>query len=88
MFALADLWGGWAGNDGRIEFSSILVTGVNDTFRVVHDRMPVIVAPEGYGQWLDPAAAGGKNTPRPWRSTRSASGSITRPVTMPGVFGR
>ena len=59
VFAFAGLWECWAGNDERIESCSILVTEANDTIRVVHDRMPVIVAPGDYGQWLDPTIAGG-----------------------------
>ena len=58
--------GGWAGNDGRIEFSSILVTGVNDTIRVVHDRMPVIISPKDYELWL---GTGGESLLTPYPGT-------------------
>ena len=60
VFSFAGLWECLAGNDERIESCSILVTEASDTIRAVHDRMPVIVAPEDYGQWLDPAVTGGE----------------------------
>jgi putative SOS response-associated peptidase YedK len=33
---------------------TILTTEPNDVVRPLHDRMPVIVAPEAYGRWLSP----------------------------------
>jgi putative SOS response-associated peptidase YedK len=56
-FAFAALWERWARPDGEaIESCTILTTEANDLARPVHDRMPVIVAPADFGQWLDPAA--------------------------------
>jgi len=60
VFAIAGLWERWEGDDENIESCSIIVTQANDTIRPVHDRMPVIVAPGDYGQWLDPAIPGGE----------------------------
>jgi putative SOS response-associated peptidase YedK len=37
-----------------VESCTLLVTEANDTVRPIHDRMPVILAPEDYAAWLDP----------------------------------
>ncbi len=54
VFAFAGLWEHWQGKDEVIESCSIIVTGANDTVRPVHERMPVIIDPSDYEQWLDP----------------------------------
>jgi putative SOS response-associated peptidase YedK len=38
--------------------ATILTTEPNTITRPVHDRMPVILAPEDYARWLDPQAGG------------------------------
>ena len=52
-FAFAGLWERWQGEDAVIETCTILTTQANDVLQPVHDRMPVIIAPEQYSQWLD-----------------------------------
>lgn len=55
-FGFGGLWESWEGPDhGRIESCTILTTEANELVRPIHDRMPVIVAPDDYGRWLDPA---------------------------------
>src|SRR3972149_5552724 len=44
--------------EGQAATCRILTTEPNDLARAVHDRMPVIVRPEDYARWLDPAAGG------------------------------
>ena len=39
----------------RIETFTLLTTAANELTRPLHDRMPVIVKPEQYPLWLDPA---------------------------------
>jgi putative SOS response-associated peptidase YedK len=54
-FGMAGLWERWRGKDDEtIESCTIIVTEANALVRDLHDRMPVILAPEGYGAWLDP----------------------------------
>jgi len=36
------------------ESCSIVVTDANAVLKPIHDRMPVIIAPEDYSTWLDP----------------------------------
>jgi putative SOS response-associated peptidase YedK len=55
-FAFAGLWESWEGADNSaLETCVILTTDPNDLMRRIHDRMPVIVSPNDYGRWLDPA---------------------------------
>ena len=55
-FAFAGLWERWTGPDGKtIETCAILTTEPNESLRAIHDRMPVILAPHEYDQWLDPS---------------------------------
>ncbi len=57
-FAMAGLWDRWLGPDGSVlDSSALLTTEANDLVRPVHDRMPVILAPEHYAAWLDPRLA-------------------------------
>lgn len=59
-FAFAGLWERWQGDDNVVETCTILTTQANELLQPVHDRMPVMLAPEQYDQWLDattPAAS-------------------------------
>ncbi len=52
-FAFAGLWEHWSGPDGsEIESCAILTTDANALMAPVHNRMPVIIAPEDYELWL------------------------------------
>ena len=53
-FAFAGLWERWKGSEGRrIESCTILTTEPNTLVSPLHNRMPVILAPEYYEVWLD-----------------------------------
>lgn len=55
-FAFAGLWEHWTGPDGgEIESCTIITTEANELLQPLHDRMPVILEPEEYADWLDPA---------------------------------
>jgi putative SOS response-associated peptidase YedK len=55
VFAFAGLWAEWKSPEGQIiESCTILTTAPNSLVAEIHDRMPVIVAPEKYDLWLDP----------------------------------
>jgi putative SOS response-associated peptidase YedK len=58
-FGMAGLWETWRGKEGdeTIESCTIIVTEANALVRELHDRMPVILAPEDYAVWLDPENA-------------------------------
>ena len=50
LFALGGLWETWQ----DIETFTILTTAASADIQSIHHRMPVILAPENYAQWLDP----------------------------------
>lgn len=53
-FAMAGLWERWHTPAGDwLESCTILTTTANDVVEPLHDRMPVILAPEQYARWLD-----------------------------------
>ena len=55
LFAFAGLWDRWKDPSGNwIKTCSILTTTPNAATSPVHDRMPVILDPDGYDLWLDP----------------------------------
>jgi putative SOS response-associated peptidase YedK len=55
LFAFAGLWERWKDPNGNwVKTCSILTTTPNAVTSAVHDRMPVILAPENYDMWLDP----------------------------------
>jgi putative SOS response-associated peptidase YedK len=54
-FAFAGLWELWENSDAAIESCTILTTQANELMQSVHDRMPVILSPQSYDLWLDPA---------------------------------
>ncbi|MCC6456519.1 MAG: SOS response-associated peptidase [Caldilineaceae bacterium] len=52
-FALAGLWEIWTAPDGsEIQSCTIITTEANEVTSPLHDRMPVILNPEDYEQWL------------------------------------
>lgn len=53
LFAIAGLWETWHGPDGEeLTTCTLLTTEANELLAPLHDRMPVIVAPEDFGAWL------------------------------------
>lgn len=50
LFALGGLWESW--ND--IETVTILTTKASTLIKPIHERMPVIISPQDYEQWLNP----------------------------------
>ena len=56
LFAIAGLWEHWQSRDGsEIESCTLLTTNPNEKLKQVHNRMPVIIHPDNYELWLDPA---------------------------------
>ena len=52
-FAFAGLWERWSKQGAPIESCTILTTAANERLKPLHDRMPVILAPNDYEVWLD-----------------------------------
>lgn len=57
--AVAGLWSAWkdpADPEQRwLHSATVITTSANDMMSAVHDRMPVIVDPDRWAEWLDPA---------------------------------
>lgn len=55
VFGFAGLWEEWLDKETgeAVETCSIITTEANEVLKPVHDRMPVILKSENYGQWLD-----------------------------------
>jgi len=52
--AFAGLWETWTGPNGEeVDTAAIVTTPANRLLAAIHDRMPVIVAPEAFNLWLD-----------------------------------
>ncbi len=53
--AFAGLWERWNSPEGRaVESCSIIVTAANNLMQPIHERMPVILAPDDWNIWLAP----------------------------------
>lgn len=76
-FAFAGLWETWKSTDGPLESCTIVTTEANETMVPIHNRMPVILAPEDYDRWM---AEGPLDLLRPcpndWLAKRPVSPAI------------
>lgn len=59
-FAFAGLWESWGEEDSSLETCTLITTEANELVGSVHERMPVILPPEKYDLWTNPALEGGK----------------------------
>ena len=52
-FGIAGIWENWKNPKGDwVRTFAILTTPANELIATIHDRMPAILAPGGYGHWL------------------------------------
>jgi len=73
LFGMAGLYERWRKDDGVVlDTCTIVTTEANPLLRPLHDRMPVIVAPEHYARWLDPTNADVADLVAPYRSDAMA----------------
>src|ERR1041384_4676121 len=57
--AFAGLWESWMGPNGEeMETAAIVTTTASRSIAHIHDRMPVIVAPDAFDFWLNPNVDG------------------------------
>ena len=56
-FAFAGLWERWEPEGAEaVDSCTIIVTTANELISQIHERMPVILAPQDFDLWLDPEA--------------------------------
>lgn len=54
LVAFAGLVETWSGADGsQIDTAGLLTVDANETLRPIHHRMPVVIHPEDFAEWLD-----------------------------------
>lgn len=56
VMAFAGLWEHHTGGGGELQTCVILTTEARGAMRAIHDRMPLVMPPERYAAWLDPAS--------------------------------
>ena len=86
-FAFAGLWDNWHSKDGsEIRSCTIITTEPNELLEEIHNRMPVILSPDGYAVWLQE----GENDPEllksllhPYPSDEMAAFSVSTQVNSP-----
>jgi putative SOS response-associated peptidase YedK len=91
LFAFAGLWDRWRGPAGETrETFTIITTEPNELLRPVHNRMPVILAPEDYDAWLAPEptdAAALTELLRPYPTEQMSYYPVSRYVNSPDNEG-
>jgi putative SOS response-associated peptidase YedK len=55
VFGIAGLWEHWEQDGSVIESCTLLTTEANEMMAPLHHRMPVILEPQDYDEWLDPS---------------------------------
>lgn len=88
VFALAGLWEVWNSPQGdEVRSCTILTTEANDFMKPIHDRMPVILDPADYEEWLvagDAPALALHALMRPYDSDQMAAYAVSKLVNRPG----
>lgn len=89
IFGFAGLYEKWLDTDSGkyIETCTLITTAPNQILKPVHDRMPVILKPQDYSEWLDTAE---KDTDKLQKLLNSypademASHKVSKSVNVPG----
>jgi putative SOS response-associated peptidase YedK len=79
LFALAGIIAIWDG----IRSVSLITTTPNALMAPIHDRMPVIVQPEDYCEWLDTGHRDAQKLIRPYPAERMAARPVSMRVNQP-----
>lgn len=53
-FGMAGIWERWVGDDKTIDSCAIITLDANKVVERVHNRMPAIISPDEYDNWLNP----------------------------------
>lgn len=81
VFGLAGLYERWLSPDGEpLDTCTVLTAEANGLLRGVHDRMPVIVPPDDYERWLDPAEPDPSDLIAPYPAERMRYHAVSKRV--------
>ncbi len=87
VIAFAGLWEIWHSPDGsELRTYTILTTGANEFMQPIHTRMPVILHPRDYDQWLDPREVPGEQFApllQPFEADRMTAYEVSKAVNSP-----
>ncbi len=87
VIAFAGLWEVWHSPDGsELRTYTILTTEANDFMSSIHTRMPVILHPSDYDQWLDPDEVPSESLRpllKPFEADRMTAYEVSRTVNSP-----
>lgn len=53
LFAFAGVWEHWQQEQQNVYSCSVITTEATELMQPIHDRMPVILPPDNYSDWLD-----------------------------------
>lgn len=81
-FAFAGIWDRWKSEGVWINSCAIVTTTANQLLAQIHHRMPVIIAPEFYDQWLnkDPRTDHVRDLLRPYPASEMISHTVSHDV--------
>ena len=83
LFAFAGLWDHWENRDREIDSCTIITTTANSVMAPVHQRMPVILDPDQYDDWL---IEGDREILSPYRGEMMCY-PVSKKVNRPGSDG-
>jgi putative SOS response-associated peptidase YedK len=84
-FAFAGLWSRWRepASGEELDTCAIVTTTPNELAATVHDRMPVILPPDVFAAWLDPASPGPAALLVPFPAASMTAYPVSRRVNDP-----
>jgi putative SOS response-associated peptidase YedK len=90
VFGFAGLWEEWLDKQTgeMLESCTIITTEANEVLKPVHERMPVILKPESYDEWLDVKEKNTKKLQKflvPYSAKEMNSHAVSRNVNIPDV---
>lgn len=84
VFAFAGLWDRSVNEDGEtVESCTIIVTQANKLIAPIHNRMPVIIPPEAYEDWLTGDTEVARKLIEPYSGTSMSTVPITPYINNP-----
>lgn len=87
-FALGGVWESWRAPNGEILRTCCLITTEpNEIMTPVHDRMPVIVSPDDYAQWLTGEPDVAQSLVKPYSIEAMQAWAVSKRVSRSGEEG-